>query len=393
MAELLVDVPQMQRDLQRAREDNAYLRTLLQQLNAESVDAAVGLPPPSGKAQKPRNASTKGKPRAKDVDEIHEEQTRFDRALARREARVDSASEVSGSLAAGLELKSANDRITQLERQLLHAEETICHLKAEKLEALRDVERLSVAVHDGSRRGAGNIWEKEQQDVGAMRTLILELETRLSEQQQAHALEQEQRMAVIREQESELNTLRAELKERSQQLQELQQRHMDLLELDKPVITKHRSAGDLNQLSIIGEESDEEVTDKKPKKGTGRRARASANAALPKWQEELVRHPTPHFDLDSPEVTYLLHAWTANVKKMQYLRRWFTQVVVTRGPLPADFPLGVELPRLPPEVRDGFLTLVVPLLRRQTEREILAHSRRYNDGFHTDLRLRVVPRE
>ncbi|KAE9200877.1 hypothetical protein PF004_g18877 [Phytophthora fragariae] len=41
------------------------------------------------------------------------------------------------------ELKSANDRVAQLERQFLDAEETICNLKAEKLATLRDVERLS----------------------------------------------------------------------------------------------------------------------------------------------------------------------------------------------------------------------------------------------------------
>ncbi|KAF1782026.1 hypothetical protein GQ600_19632 [Phytophthora cactorum] len=78
---------------------------------------------------------------------------------------------------------------------------------------------------------------------------------------------------------------------------------------------------------------------------------------------------------------------------MRYLRRWLIQVVKTKGPLPEDFPMGVELPRLPPEVRDGFLTLVLPLLRQQTEREILAHSRLYNDGVHTDLRFRILPRE
>ncbi|KAL4101425.1 hypothetical protein PRIC1_005177 [Phytophthora ramorum] len=355
----------MQRDLQRAREDNAYLRTLQGQMDVD--DGASN-------------------PRAKDASDAD-----FSRALARRQARLDSVSSSSGALATGLELKSANDRVARLEGQLLDAEETICHLKAEKLAALRDVERLSARSTPRRREG-----DEEQ------RRLVLELETRLEEQKQAHALEQEQRMAVIRDQERELNTLRGELEDKTKQYKELHQRHMDLLEMDdQPVqqaLMNQRVTSGISQFSIYGEESDEDdeakVTKPHSDSVAGRaRAPADADAAPQKWQEELVRHPTPHFDLESPEVAYILRAWTNNIKKMRYLRRWLIQVVTTKGPLPDDFPMAVELPRLPPEVRDGFLTLVLPLLRKQTKREILAHSRRYNDGFHTDLRFRVVPRE
>lgn len=377
MAELLVNVPQMQRDLQRAHEDNAYLRTLLKQMSVVDVSTPQSLP-----RDKAKKAS------AKDADDAD-----FDRALARRQARLDSVSDTSGTLATDLELKSANDRVELLERQLLDAEETICHLKAEKLAALRDIERLSAAASDGGRQVSSKKDDSEQQ-----RRLVLELETRLAEQKQAHALEQEQRMAVIRDQERELKTLHDQLENKTKQYKELQQRHMDLLELDEQAMIKQRVTSGVSQFSIYGEESDDDDEAKvtKPHKDSsvGRaRAPADADAANPKWHEELVRHPTPHFDLESPEVAYILRAWTKNIKKMRYLRRWLIQVVITKGPLSDDFPMAVELPRLPPEVRDGFLTLVLPLLRKQTEREILAHSRRYNDGIHTDLRFRVVPRE
>ncbi|EGZ12633.1 hypothetical protein PHYSODRAFT_563377 [Phytophthora sojae] len=362
----------MQRDLQRAREENAYLRAQLKQQGA----AGTGALPSRDSAKK-----TRAKDDAADAD--------FDRALARRQARLDSAATSSGRLAANLELKSANDRVAQLERQLLDAEETICHLKAEKLAAVRDVERLSAARE---RRGTSRREDTEEQ-----RRLVLELETRLAEQKQAHALEQEQRMAVIRDQELELKTLRAQLEEKTQQYKELRQRHIDLLELDDQVMVKQSVTSGQSQFSIYGEDSDEDEDAKatKPKKDKTGRARAPADADSidPKWKEELVRHPTPHFDLESPEVAYILRAWTKNIKKMRYLRRWLIQVVSTKGPLPEDFPMGVELPRLPPEVRDGFLTLILPLLRKQTQREILAHSRLYNDGVHTDLRFRVVPRD
>ncbi|RLN62110.1 hypothetical protein BBP00_00004982 [Phytophthora kernoviae] len=342
MADLLVNVPQMQRDLQLAREDNAYLRTLLEQLNAGDVTSSPSVP---------RHAAKKAATRSKDANDSDKD---FDRALARREARLEAASSTNGTLATGLELKSANDRIALLERQLLDAEETICHLKAEKLAALRDVEKLSAAPEQ-----RGGVGRKEDKQEKKTRKLVLELETRLAEQQQAHALEQEQRLAVIRDQEKEVTTLRQDLDERSKQLEELQQRHLDLLELDGKAVKKRVTSG-VNQLSIIGEESDDDrdddEEDEKPQlKKIGSRKRAPALSGLPKWQGELV--------------------------------------VTTKGPLPDDFPMGVELPRLPPEVRDGFLTLVLPLLRKQTQREIQAHSRRYNDGFHTDLRFRVVPRE
>ncbi|CAI5744314.1 unnamed protein product [Peronospora destructor] len=352
MTELLVNVPQMQRDLQCAREENAYFRTLLKQ----------------------------------------SENVRYQ--PIRRQARLDLANVSGETLATGLELKIANDRVSMLEWQLLDAEETICHLKAEKLAALRDIERLSTATIDTGKQASSEKNDSEEQCI-----LVLELKTRLAEEKQVYALEQEQRMAVIRGQESELKTLRKQLDDTMKKLEELQQRHMDLLELDEEATMKQQRVltSDGNRFSISGYESDEDnettmFNDCDPGQVRAR-APADADAVNSKWHEELEHHPTPHFDMQSPEVAYILRAWTNNIKKMRYLRRWLLQVVATKGPLPDDFPMAVELPRLPPEVRDGFLTLILPLLRKQTEREILAHSRRYNDGIHTDLRFRAVPRQ
>ncbi|CAH0479921.1 unnamed protein product [Peronospora belbahrii] len=376
MAKLLVNVPQMQRDLQCANEENAYLRTLLKQLNISDTRTLPSF------HEKTKN------PSVKDNDDVV-----FDRALARRQARLEAANSSSETLTTILELKSANDRVSLLERQLLDAEETICHLKAEKLAALRDIERLSTVV------SAGEIQElpMNEEDNEKHRRLMLGLETRLAEQQKVHALEQEQRMAVIRDQESELKTLRGQLEDKLKQLKDLEQRYTDFLELDEQVtMQQQRVKGSL--ISISKDKSDEDdgvkVTKQHNTLNPGRsRAPADADAVSTKWQEELVRHPTPHFDMQSPEVAYILRSWTNDIKKMRYLRRWLIQVAVMKGPLPDDFPMAVELPRLSPEVRDGFLILILPLLRKQTEREILAYSRQYNDGVHTDLRFRTVPRQ
>ncbi|CAI5707328.1 unnamed protein product [Peronospora effusa] len=145
MAELLVNVPQMQRDLQCAREENAYLRTLLKQLNvSDSSQAPLSLP-----YYKTDDSSVN------DTDAIE-----FNRALARRQARLDLDNDSRETLTTGLELKTANDRVSMLEWQLLNAEETICHLKAEKLAALRDIERLSTATMDTGKQASS---DKERQ--------------------------------------------------------------------------------------------------------------------------------------------------------------------------------------------------------------------------------------
>ncbi|CEG36975.1 uncharacterized protein PHALS_04223 [Plasmopara halstedii] len=282
-------------------------------------------------------------------------------------AVLNTTDRKSGALAAELELKGANDRVDRLEWQLLNAEETICHLKAEKLAAFRDVEQLNIKAHFVPKQ-------------------VLELETRLAEQTQIYESEKEQRMAEFRDQERELTTLRVKLEDTTRQYEELQLKYMELLNNKDKVITV-----DFCHITGVTQLSSYEDTEKCV---AGRaRAPADADTVNSKWQEESVRHPTPHFDLESPEVDYILRAWTKNMRKMRYMRRWLVQVANTKGSLPDDFPMGVELPRLPPEVRDGFLTLVLPLLRKQTQREILAHCRQYNDGIHTDVRFRIVPRE
>lgn len=366
--ELLVDLPKMQRDLQRARDESTRLRALLRQLDVREDTLSVPATPDTQVQQQDDDDNND--------DEVEEIVDRHGRGPEQELARVRRKLQ-SDAESHALELKMSEERNVQLERQLLDAEEALCHLRAEKMAALRDAERLRLAL-DGRRPSVSSSEEEDHgEDHGddkqlALRRLVLELEAKLSEMQRDHATEQEQHMAVIREQEHELRELETRLEETQRELSSVRDKYLDAVhEIQLAADTETVDGG--NQGTIV-EEQDAVVL------------------SPPEWQQELVRHPTPTFDLDSPEVQYLLHAWTANVKKLHYLRLWLTQIATTRGPLPSDVPMGIELPRLAPEVRDGFLTLVVPLLRRQTEREVNVHSRRYNDGIHTDLRLRVVPR-
>jgi|UniRef100_K3WJ42 hypothetical protein len=256
-----------------------------------------------------------------------------------------------------------------------------------------------------------------------LREYVRELQYRLEDQGKDHVLEQEERMAVIREQELELRQLKQELDTMTEKYDELLETHQQQsrqVHLHSSTSSSSRQ-GDTSAAPPFDYDHDEEefVLHRGLKRKSSSSMDSSSSALFETghgstysngteveypttspapWREELVRHPTPHFDLDSPEVHYLLHSWTTNLQKLQYLRMWFAQVAMPsqkRGsgaPLPPDFPLGVELPRLSPEIRDGFLTLVVPLLRKQTLRDIVVHSRQYNDAYHTDLRIRVVPR-
>lgn len=262
------------------------------------------------------------------------------------------------------------------------------------------------------------------QSVKELRAHVQELQERLKNQQNGHVVEQEERMAVIREQELELRQVKLELDAMTEKYEELEARHDAALEGEERYrhsstssSSRHGGASVAHQYD--SDQDEDEFLHRNLDLSTGLKDRSSSLDSMSfgrvsengssnglagtgggarmehhrlQWREELVRHPTPHFDLDSPEVHYLLHSWTTNVQKLQYLRMWFTQVAITRGALPRDFPLGVELPRLSPEIRDGFLTLVVPLLRKQTQRDIQVHSRQYNDQYHTDVRIRAIPR-
>ncbi|TYZ62866.1 hypothetical protein PybrP1_012898 [[Pythium] brassicae (nom. inval.)] len=345
------------------------------------------------------------------------------------------------------ELAHAEERVAALEAQLLDAEEIICHLKAEKLAALRSVEKLTQSLA-AAQQGAGepasvNIWctpnalslaaesgdsdhpetlsdradasidGDNSESVAELRATVRRLQAQLSAQQESRELEQEERMAVIREQEREIQKLRLERERLAETCEDLDARLFraldgvskadSLLEIpdddddndENLLLSRHRSVSSLRgrrrRVLSLASSGSADMGSESSESGEPAAAAVGASASeYPQWREELARHPTPHFDLDSPEVQYLLRAWTTNLQKLQYLRLWFAQVAAPRGPLAPDVPRGVELPRLLPEIRDGFLVLVVPLLRKQTQRDIQVHSRQYSD--HTDLRIRVIPR-
>ncbi|CAB1113140.1 unnamed protein product [Ectocarpus sp. CCAP 1310/34] len=93
------------------------------------------------------------------------------------------------------------------------------------------------------------------------------------------------------------------------------------------------------------------------------------------WVEENVEHPPPDYGLESPVIRYLLQQWSTDPDKIKYLSLWL-RCVIERRKVPDAFPSGLQLVGLAPEIKDGFLTLVIPMIRFTGGIPVLVHSRR-----------------
>lgn len=268
------------------------------------------------------------------------------------------------------------ERIKVLEDQLLSAEEMIIHLKAEKLQLQRHKdEKIMTPSVSPVVPLLNSTLHHEEEEIIISDNAVADLTRQIHSDQ----LQNEEKMAVIVEQEREIAILKDELRKKEDVIGRLQKKNHALVEeverLDK-----------LNQLLI--EEDEEEEEEKAPIVLTNPTITTTGAA---EWQEDTTRHPTPPFDITSPEITYLLQQWSQNSKKLQYLKLWMQKVLSGQiFSLLTEFPNGLELPKLRPEIRDGFLTLVVPLLRRQTDIHVIVHIRQH-DPNSCDLRFRVEP--
>ena len=92
---------------------------------------------------------------------------------------------------------------------------------------------------------------------------------------------------------------------------------------------------------------------------------SSSMSNLAEWEELFEDHPLPPFELDSPVISHLLTNWTTDKQKLQYLKLWLQCLADDTKGIPETFPSGLTLLALAPEIKDGFLTLVVPILRKR----------------------------
>ncbi|RHY93364.1 hypothetical protein DYB35_000324 [Aphanomyces astaci] len=244
------------------------------------------------------------------------------------------------------------ERVADLSREILERDELIMHLQAEKRELRRWAEQLHHQLHSSNDEPRVHPHDKHH--------VTDELELRLSA-----ALDQVKALSM------QTSTQKDEIARLYRQVYEKEGENHELV---GQLQTLRNALADL-QCQAATPEPPPLLDDRSPHE----------------WVEETARHPKPLFPMDSNEVRYLVGQWTQNPTKLQSLMTWLVHMSdeATDSRRRSSLPEAIELPRLPNEVRDGFVTLVVPLLRHQMTRMVHVHTRRY-DANHTDLRIRVV---
>ena len=102
--------------------------------------------------------------------------------------------------------------------------------------------------------------------------------------------------------------------------------------------------------------------------------------------QNIEEHPTPPFVIDSPVVKYLLHSWTTNTRERELLDVWLKHLSSNRSLKLSTFNPVMILKNIPAEIRDGFLTMVIPLLRRRKDILIEVYIRNRENDF-SDLKM------
>ncbi len=91
-----------------------------------------------------------------------------------------------------------------------------------------------------------------------------------------------------------------------------------------------------------------------------------------KWEIYDVIHPTPSCALDSPVIEHLLQSWTDDRNKIEYFLAW---IQCLSFELPENFPKGVQVVDLQSTIRDGFLIMLLPLIRSISLYKVTAFTR------------------
>lgn len=109
--------------------------------------------------------------------------------------------------------------------------------------------------------------------------------------------------------------------------------------------------------------------------------RPNTSSAHPQDKEDTSRslwtvfndeHPPPPFGLSSPVVDHLLASWTDDANKVQFFLSWIQCLAYD---LPTDFPKGVRIVEVTETIRDGFLMLLLPIIRCISRYKVDAYTR------------------
>ena len=80
------------------------------------------------------------------------------------------------------------------------------------------------------------------------------------------------------------------------------------------------------------------------------------------WTEvDCADHPPPRCSLDSPLIQQILQSWTRSSERLDKMNAWLRAIMRGAFSDPA-FSWGIEIAELTPEVANGFLTVLLPLV-------------------------------
>ena len=99
----------------------------------------------------------------------------------------------------------------------------------------------------------------------------------------------------------------------------------------------------------------------------------------------------PGFGPDSPVLTHLLESWCDDRLKHAYVVAWVKHIVGGKSvEKRGAFQPGMELTQLKPEIRDGFLSFLIPLLAQRGDIDVVVQAKESLVSI-SDLRIRVTP--
>ena len=121
---------------------------------------------------------------------------------------------------------------------------------------------------------------------------------------------------------------------------------------------------------------------------------ASSFASCDTWRGVTERAELPPgFGPDSPVLAHLLESWCDDQLKHAYVLAWVKHIVggkCVEKREASSFQQGMELSQLKPEIRDGFLSFLVPLLAQRADIDVVVQAKESLVSI-SDLRIKVMP--
>lgn len=257
--------------------------------------------------------------------------------------------------------------------------------------------------------GHENEIQNHMNEIGNMRSIITtqkaEYEAKLAESQSIidtqkislDDLEKEKEFLFEKMKELEIKCLDLESR-RKDTADKHEEEHKEDSSKEEITITLTKGNGlDTNHNNGNGDDNDEVKSIKERLEKAENELRMIRRGVTPYgWvqRNEIHENPPPsNLSIRSPEIQQIFNEWTQDRANMQFMTQWCSRILsgddITEK---SGFQSGVELTKMSTAARDGFLTIIVPMLLRRSDIDIQCHTREVPKVLH-ELRIRVVPKQ